>query len=93
MELSDKNIMKKAEGSIKPQFYENIKPDMKLINDIQVRYKTDPWMISFYKKKLVYFEEVRNKKNAAKPLGSKPPSTVEMDLQNRFQRLEIWSNS
>ena len=59
MELSDKNVMKKTEDSLKPQFFENLEVDQNELADIEQKYKFNDFHIKFYKSKLQVFEKVK----------------------------------
>ena len=51
-ELSDKNVMKKTEDNMKPQFFENLHVDQDDLIEIEHKFKNNTEHINFYVNKL-----------------------------------------
>jgi hypothetical protein len=51
-ELSDKNVMKKTEDNMKPQFFENLHVDQDDLIEIEHKFKDNTEHINFYGNKL-----------------------------------------
>lgn len=51
-ELSDKNVMKKTEDNMKPQFFENLHVDQDDLVEIEHKFKNNTEHINFYVNKL-----------------------------------------
>ena len=51
-ELSDKNVMKKTEDNMKPQFFDNLEADQNDLDEIEHKYKYNDFHIKYYKSKL-----------------------------------------
>lgn len=51
-ELSDKNVMKKTEDNMKPQFFENLHVDQDDLIEIEHKFKDNTEHINFYVNKL-----------------------------------------
>lgn len=58
-EYSDKNVMKKMEEDLKPQFFENLVVDPDDLTEIEEKYKNNSEHYNFYTNKLKTFEIIK----------------------------------
>lgn len=58
-EYSDKNVMKKIEENLKPQFFENCVVDPDDLTEIEEKYKNNSEHYNFYTNKLKTFEIIK----------------------------------
>ena len=72
-ELSDKNIMKKTEGHVRPQFFEIGLTNalQEKADQIRERYMTDEALIEQYQQKIKEFSEIQKKIVKQKELDKK----------------------